>query len=310
MRRRGTRDKVVRFGGRKVVAKGLSTGLLVDPYHTAMRASWGAFFGGAFAVFAVFNAIFAVLYATFPGSVANVPPDQPWHVLFFSIETLSTVGYGDMHPLSEWGHWVASCESFAGLIFSAVLTGMIFARFSRPRARLLFSKHVVIGRFEGQRHLMIRVANARANMISDAVAKLWMLADIVSSEGRRYRRFYELKLERVENPSFVLSWTLFHRIDADSPLHGWDIKRMEEDEMSLTLSMRGADESVAQDLRARHMYRWTDIAFDHQFVDLLTNDEEGHIVLDYGLFHDIEPQEVVDGDDMADIEAPGERVEA
>ncbi|MFX7914555.1 potassium channel family protein, partial [Acinetobacter baumannii] len=90
----------------------------------------------------------------------NVPEDKPWHVLYFSIETLATVGYGDMHPATDWGHFVASVESFVGVIFSAVLTGMIFSRFSRPRARIIFARQPVVGTFDGETNLMIRVANA------------------------------------------------------------------------------------------------------------------------------------------------------
>lgn len=285
---------ILRIGNRKLIAKGLVSGPFSDVYHTAMRMGWPLFMAAASAVFFGVNAIFALLFLIVPGSVANVPPDRPWHVIYFSIETLATVGYGDMHPSSDWGHLVASVESFVGVIFSAVLTGMIFSRFSRPRARLIFAKNPVIGAFDGQANLMLRVANARANMISDAVAKVWLLASIVNSEGRTFRRFYELKLDRVENPSFILSWTLFHRIDAESPLYGWDLKRWEQTEASIIVTIRGSDESLSQDMRARQIYDWRDIAFGHQFVDLLDNDAAGHVVLDYTRFHDIEPEEVDD----------------
>lgn len=290
---------ILRIGNRKLVAKGLNDGTLSDFYHTAMQMGWLAFMSAATFVFFAVNAVFAVLFLIVPGSVANVPPGKPWHVIYFSIETLATVGYGEMHPVTDWGHVVASVESFVGVIFSAVLTGMIFARFSRPRARIIFSKRPVIGLFDGHTNLMIRVANARANMINDAVAKVWLLATIITAEGSSYRRFFELKLDRTENPSFMLSWTLFHRIDADSPLYGWDLKRWEATEASLVVTVRGADESISQLMRARHDYDWRDVAFDHQFVDLLDNDWAGHIVLNYTRFHDIEPEEFVEADDNA-----------
>ncbi len=291
MKRTVNRGREVRIGNRRIVAKGLAIPGASDYYHWAMRVSWVRFVLATAVVFTAFNAVFAGLYAMFPESIANVPPDRPWHVIFFSIETLATVGYGDMHPQSEWGHWVASLETFAGVTLSAVLTGLIFARFSRPTARLLFADKIVIGQFEGMPHLMIRVANARVNMISDAIAKVWLLATVESAEGKRFRRFHDLKLERVENPSFVLSWTLFHKIDADSPLFGWDLARLEAGEVALTVTVRGTDESVSQELRARHTYGWQQIVFDHQFVDLLENDEEGRVVLNYGRFHDVEPEE-------------------
>ena len=292
VRRRETRE--IRIGNRHIKAVGLSNSGFLDYYHQAMTIGWLGFFGWAAMVFVGFNSIFSALYVLFPGSVANVPPDKPWHVIFFSIETLATVGYGDMHPQTEWGHWVASLETFSGLILTAVLTGLIFARFSRPIARVMFSDKAVIGQFDGQQHLMIRVANARLNMISDAVARLWLLATAENAEGRRFRRFYELKLERVENPSFVLSWTLFHRIDAQSPIYGWDRDRMAEVEMGLIVTVTGTDESVAQELRSRRTYDWNDIAFDQHFVDLMSNDDQGRLVLDYAQFHMTEADEPSD----------------
>lgn len=287
---------IVRIGNRKLIAKGLTSGPFKDLYHTAMRINWWVFMTAASLVFFAINVVFAILFCLVPGSIANVPEDKPWHVLYFSIETLATVGYGDMHPATDWGHFVASVESFVGVIFSAVLTGMIFSRFSRPRARIIFAQRPVVGTFDGETNLMIRVANARANMISDAVAKVWLLATMINAEGRSFRRFYELKLDRIENPSFVLSWTLFHRIDAESPLYGWDLKRWETTEAGLVVTVQGADESLSQYLRARQVYDWHDIAFGYQYADLLDNDSDGHVVLDYTRFHDIEPEE---GDDAA-----------
>ena len=282
--------RLVHMGNRRIIAKGVTGFGLSDFYHRAMTGSWTGFFLASALVFAVFNAAFAGLYLVFPDSIANVPPDKPWHVLFFSIETLATVGYGDMHPQSEWGHFIASLETFAGVVLTAILTGLIFARFSRPTARLIFSKNIIIGAFEGSTYLMIRVANARANFISDAVARLWMLETIETVEGRNFRRFLELPLERVENPSFVLSWTIFHRIGPSSPLYGRTPTEMEAAETGFILSITGTDEGIAQSLRARRSYDWRDIVEGAQFADLLENDEEGRLVLDYGRFDELEEE--------------------
>jgi inward rectifier potassium channel len=296
MRRSHRRDRVVSIGNRNFVTRGLTSHLFSDVYYRTMTMSWPAFVLATALVFLAFNLVFAGLYSVFPGSVANVPPGRPWHVIYFSFETLATVGYGDMHPQTEWGHWVASVETFAGLTFSAVLTGLIFARFSLPRARLLFSKNMVLGQHEGAPHLMARVANARVNMINDAAARLWLLVTVTTAEGRELRRFRELKLVRHENPSFMLSWTIFHRIDATSPLFGWGATEMEAAEASFILNISGTDDSVAQDLHARNTYSWTDVIIGGQFADILDNDDEGRIVLDYERFHDVELEVELEGD--------------
>ena len=155
-------------------------------------------------------------------SAADLP--LPLSLFYFSIETLATVGYGDMHPQTNYGHLVATIEIFTGMSFLAVMTGLIFARFSRPRARFVFAEHPVVGLHQGRPTLMIRVANARNNTISQATARLWLFLVENTSEGTQLRRYYELELERQEHPMFTLSWTLFHVIDDSSPLFGLDRK--------------------------------------------------------------------------------------
>ena len=141
-------------------------------------------------------------------------------LFYFSIETLATVGYGDMHPQTNYGHLVATIEIFTGMCLLAVMTGLIFARFSRPRARFIFAEHPVVTVQQGEPTLMIRVANARNNTISQATARLWLFRLERMAEGHQLRRYHELKLDRSEHPMFSLSWTLFHAIDETSPLYG------------------------------------------------------------------------------------------
>ena len=156
----------------------------------------------------------------------------------FSIETLATVGYGDMHPQTNYGHLIATVEIFTGMSFLAVMTGLIFARFSRPRARFVFANTAVITRHEGRQALMIRTANARHDVISRANARLWLIRAQRINEGDQLRRFYELALDRSEHPMFVLSWMLFHIIDKESPLHGVTAPDLEESDALLVLKRR------------------------------------------------------------------------
>src|ERR1700720_2302209 len=208
---RTSRARVVRLGGREIiVAEGQRLRFWADIRHRSMTASWPSFIAGAALVFVVFNAIFALFYWIGDQPIANVPGGAYIDYLYFSIETLSTAGYGDMHPQTHYGHFVSAVELFTGIFSMSLMTGLIFARFSRPNARLLFADHPVVSDNEGKLTLMIRLVNERHNIIGNATAKLWLLRNEVSMEGRTFRRFYELPLVKSEPPALALSWTLYH----------------------------------------------------------------------------------------------------
>ena len=147
------KSQLVRFGHREIETLGLSQGVWTDLYHRAMSVYWPVFFGSAALVFVTLNAIFAFLYSLGHEPIANVAGDNPLEFFYFSIETLATVGYGDMHPQTNYGHLIATVEIFTGMCFLAVLTGLVFARFSRPRARFVFAAHPVVTQHDGQRTL-------------------------------------------------------------------------------------------------------------------------------------------------------------
>ena len=222
-----SKARVERLGGREIITEGLSLNFWADISHRCMTASWPAFIGGAALVFVAFNAFFASFYWIGDQPISNVPGGAYIDYLYFSIETLSTAGYGDMHPQTHYGHFIATVELFTGIFSMSLMTGLIFARFSRPNARLLFADNPVISDHEGQPTLMIRLANERHNIISNANARLWLFKNIVSQEGHPFRRFYELPLLRNESPVLALSWTLFHIIDEASPLHGLNADDLE-----------------------------------------------------------------------------------
>src|SRR3954465_16019584 len=155
--------RVIRLGGREFVAEGLNLSFWTDFSHRCMTASWPAFIAGAATVFVAFNAFFAFFYWIGDQPISNVPGGAYIDYLYFSIETLSTAGYGDMHPQTHYGHFVATVELCTGIFSMSVMTGLVFARFSRPSARLLFAESPVISDHEGQPTLMIRLANERHN---------------------------------------------------------------------------------------------------------------------------------------------------
>jgi inward rectifier potassium channel len=202
---RASKTRVIRLGDREVITEGLHLNFWADISHRCMTASWPAFIAGAALVFVVFNAIFASLYWIGHQPISNVPDGGYIDYLYFSIETLSTAGYGDMHPQTHYGHFIATVELFTGIFSMSLMTGLIFARFSRPNARLLFVDNPVISIHEGKPTLMIRLANERDNIISNATARLWLFKNERSMEGQPLRRFYELALTRNESPALALS---------------------------------------------------------------------------------------------------------
>jgi inward rectifier potassium channel len=288
-KRSARKAHVLTLGQREIETLGLGQGFWTDLYHRLMSVRWPAFFGGAALIFVVLNAIFAFLYSLGHEPIANVGAVGPLGFFYFSIETLATVGYGDMHPQTNYGHLIATIEIFTGMCLLAVLTGLVFARFSRPRARFIFADHPVVSRRDGQLTLMIRTANGRHNAISRANARLWFMRAERSGEGQQLRRFYELKLERSEHPMFVLSWMLFHIIDKDSPLHGATESVLAESDAFLILNVGGLDDNSAQQLYARRIYSGRDIRWRHHYRDITSVSAQGRFLLDYTKFNDLVP---------------------
>jgi inward rectifier potassium channel len=283
---RMSKARVVRFGDHEIITEGIDLNFWADISHRCMTASWPSFVGGAVLVFVVFNALFGLLYWIGDQPISNVTRNDYLDYLYFSIETLSTAGYGDMHPQTHYGHFVAAIELFTGIFSMSVMTGLVFSRFARPRARLLFANNPVISTQEGKPTLMVRLANERHNIIGNATARLWVLKNIVSAEGQSLRRFSELSLLKNEHPALALSWTLYHVLDEQSPLHGLGADDMKAAGVTLMVVVSGYDVVAAQTIHGRKSYDHTNIRFGQRYADILENLADGRIRIDYGKFHD------------------------
>jgi len=281
---------ILTIGQREIETHGLDTGFWSDLYHRSLTVYWPAFFGIAAAIFITLNAVFALFYWLGDRPIANVSDDSPLSLFYFSIETLATVGYGDMHPQTNYGHFVATVEIFAGMCLLAVMTGLIFARFSQPKARFVFARHPVVSTLNGRPTLMIRIANARHNTISQATARLWLFGLEHTKEREQLRRYHELKLSRQEHPMFSLSWTLMHTIDEASPLRDMTPDKFTEIEGALVLNVGGVDDNSAQRLYARQVYSRRDIRWQHRYRDISSLSKRGRLLLDYTKFHEVDPE--------------------
>ncbi len=279
----------IKIGGREIVTQGITRRVLQDLYHYFMTVSWPLTFGTIAAFFLIFDLLFGWLYDRVPGCVANLNPPGFLGAFFFSVETLATVGYGDMHPQTLYGHTVAMVEIFVGLMMLAIITGIMFARFSRPRARFMFAKNAVVRPIDGRLTLMFRAANERQNIVQEASAMLRMLRDEVSEEGYRNRRITDLALVRARHPVFALSWNIMHVIDETSPLYKETEESLRSTAASFILSLSGTDETTGQVLVARAEYPSTAIRWNEAFRDILEVAEDGTLHIDYGKFNEIEP---------------------
>jgi len=277
------------IGRYEFLIQGLSRNVLRDLYHHFMTVSWPRLFLTLAAFFLSFDLLFGLLYHLAPGCIANLNPPGFAGAFFFSVETFATVGYGDMHPQTLYGHLVAMVEIFAGLMSLALITGIMFARFSRPRARFLFTRNAVVRPIDGRTTFVVRAANERQNIVQDASAQLRMLRDEVTVEGVSIRRIVDLSLVRSQHPMFALGWTIMHVIDEASPLHSETAQSLREKDASFVLSVTGTDETTGQVLTARTEYTSEDIHWNAAFSDLLEEAEDGTLRVDYRRFDRVEP---------------------
>ena len=266
---------------------GLDKHPLRDVYHFLLRANWPALFGLLAGLYLVANLVFATLYHSVPGAIEN--SDGSFReAFFFSVQTMSTIGYGKLIPSGLYANLLVTIEALTGLLGVAVATGLIFAKFSRPTARVLFSRVAVVAPRDGVQSLVFRLANERENQIVEATLHVTFARNETTLEGESVRRFHDLKLVRSQNAIFSLSWTVIHPIGPDSPLHGMSPAELRERGCEIVISLLGLDETFAQQVYARHSYSADDLVYGHRFVDILTR-EGGRLAVDYRRFHDVGP---------------------
>jgi inward rectifier potassium channel len=279
----------VRLGALEFLKKGATRYDPRDPYHVAVTLSWRRFFLALLVVYFAINVVFALLYMLQPGSVANARPYSFIDAFFFSIETLATVGYGVMAPTTLYGHIVSAVEILCGMTFTAIMTGLIFVRFSRPKAKILFADAVVVSHHHGRPTLMVRVGNGRITMLSDASARLSAIVIERTREGRLYRTNHELKLARDRLPIFALTWTLMHVIDETSPLFGYTAERLRESDVRLILVVEARDHALNAHVYDIKDYSAATVLFGMRYQDAITLDAMGRANLDLTRIHLVEP---------------------
>lgn len=276
-------------GGFNVVRLGASHTPWRDLYHVLLTLPWSGFLGLTGGLYLTLNALFALLYLAVPDGIANAEPGSFADAFFFSVQTMASIGYGAMYPQTLYTNILVTIESMVGLLGVAMATGLMFARFSRPTARVLFSRVAVIAPHNGVPTLIFRTANQRRNRILEAQMRVTLVRDETTEEGHFLRRFYDLPLRRSHSPLFALTWTVMHPIEAESPLYGLSLADLEAIEAEIVVTLTGLDETFAQTIHARYSYIPSEIFWQMQFADILTKTATGQQAIDYTRFHEVTP---------------------
>ena len=259
-----------------------------DTYHLVLTLSWPGFAGLVFGIYLLINLVFAALYMLNAHAVAEMRPGSFFDAFFFSVETLATVGYGHMYPESFYGHLIAMLEIMVGMFGLAVITGLIFVRFSRPTARIHFSKVAVITPFDGVPNLMIRVANLRHQAMVEPEFRMILIRNIITAEGDEVRRFRSLKLEFDRLIAFPTVLTVRHRIDEESPLFGMTPKEFQRQDIRILASIVGVDTVIVAPVQSFGDYNYGQIEWNRRFVEIYDQNEEGEWTVDYGRIDETE----------------------
>ncbi len=259
-----------------------------DLYHGFLRTTWPRAIGLIVATFVILNLAFAGLYVVSDG-IANARPGSLFDAFSFSVQTLATIGYGAMYPVSTTAHVIMWCEALTGLLLTAVVTGLVFAKFSLSGARIVFSHEAVVGPVDGVPTFMFRVGNARSNVVSEATARLVLIRTERTSEGTTLYRMYDLPASRERTPALTRSWTVMHPIVPGSLLYGYDAARFAAEEAEIGVMIVGTDDTSLQPVHARRTYYAHQIHWGRKYVDVLSERADGTMVLDLHRFHDHEP---------------------
>ena len=281
-------------GSFNVERTGLSIFSSLNPYHTLLSMSWSTFLGLVLLLYFFSNIVFGCLYASF-GSEALVDtsstPTTDLFVrgFFFSVQTFATIGYGTIHPVGIVPNLLVTIESYYSLLANALITGVVFARFARPVAKIVFSDVAVIAPYRGITGLMFRIVNGRNNQLIELEAKV-MFARFVNENGRTVRRFDILELERRRVTFFPLAWTVVHPIDNKSPLRGLSLADLIATDAEILILLTGIDETFAQTVHARSSYKPATIKFGRKFANIYNEVDDGETIsIDVRRLSDTEP---------------------
>ncbi|MEO6256792.1 MAG: ion channel [Sphingomicrobium sp.] len=258
-----------------------------DLYYSAMELSWPAFIAAACLIFITVNVLFGALYTALPGQILNAKPGSFPDGFFFSVETLATVGYGNMAPATYTAHAITAVEIMCGLLLLATVTGLTFARFSRPRQSLLFSDVAILGEYEGREALIVRIASPRVQPIADVSAQMALVDRVEGKGGHVSRRITNLPLVHQTFAMLTMTWTIAHILEPDDPLR---VALRDGKDVRILVTVSGLDTMLATPTFGGRFYLRREILLDHDFVDMIDEVEDGSFEVDLSKLHQTRPR--------------------
>jgi inward rectifier potassium channel len=272
-------------GSVNVKRRGLPFLNTADNYHKLITMSWVKFWLLVLSGYMVINVLFAFIYLAIGvqnlnGSEGINTYQHFWDAFFFSAQTISTVGYGHISPRGMAANSVAALESMMGLLAFALATGLLYGRFSRPTAKIVYSENLLISPYrENCRGMMFRLANLRRNTLIDLQMEI-IFSYNEDVNGKLIRRFFPLELERKRVSILTLSWTVVHPLDENSPLKDVTAEDLKKTEASFAVLLKAFDDTFSQTVHSRTSYQAEDVIWDAKFKPTFDRDEDGKIALD------------------------------
>ncbi len=286
------RRLINRDGTFNVRREGLSFWESFSLYHALLNMTWPHFLLSVAGFYLVVNLVFGIAYWFLGAGVLTGQFHEGnafLHSFFFSVQTFSTVGYGGTLPIGLFANILVTIESIAGLVSVALATGIVFARFSRPKANIVFSRFAVVAPYGGGTAFEFRITNARNNQLVEMEAQV-LLSRFETEGGKKVRRFHTLTLERSKVTFFPLSWTVVHPIDKESPLNGETPQSLLESDAEFLVLLKGIDDTFSQGIHQRSSYKFSEVVWDAKFTSIYTASGPGKpISIDIGKLHDVEP---------------------
>ena len=291
---RGARRRLLnRDGSFNVVRDGLNPFSSLSLFHWLLTISWPRFLGFITGSYVVVNALFAVAFLlcgpdALQSSSASFATQPFYRAFFFSVDTFATIGYGNIIPVGVAANTLVTIEALINIVGVALATGVVFARFSRPSARIVYSRNAIVAPYRDKTALEFRIANARSSQLIEVQIQV-ILTKLEHVDGTTVRKFYDLSLERQRVVFFALSWTVVHPIDPNSPMWGLTRKDLADSEAELLVLLIGTDETLSQTVHSRSSYKADEIVWGAKFANMFMRTEaEGIIGMNMSRIHDIE----------------------
>lgn len=281
-----------RDGSFNVIRKGQSFWDTFNVYHSLITMSWRNFLIFVLLFYIAINLVFAGLYYLIgmehlAGALGATSQEKFFDAFFFSAQTVTTLGYGRISPVGFWASFAAAIESIVGLMGFALITGLIYGRFSRPNAKIVQSKKALMAPYKDINALMFRIINGKVNQLIEVEIQV-VAAIHVNENGQTVRRYLPLDLERNRISLFPTNWTIVHPIDENSPLRNMTAQELKERDAEFSILLKGFDDSFSQTVYWRSSFKYTEIEWGAKFVNIISNEDDGSISIDMARFDDFE----------------------